>query len=310
MSKQCTVFLHCPYYMFDGCSYPKLWDGRKKMKLCWRNLNCCRHFDFYLHIDSRSSSAMTYGTHFRITLMEVWKIVSHLLSQISFHCTTYIHYKFHIMDSCCLRHKLNFAATSIADFISDVTDFILTYRVTPMADFILLMTLVSCHRTGYFHHKKLYHRFHFITLRTVIKDIISAHFIYSCWLDHTSFSGHFHCRFHFVCYIIHRLDFTCLKIPRKLLLLIQLRLLAASVANIILLASKVSFIADTSISDFISFVTDYISVIPSITDLFQLLPSSRNTFHSLLELYLFHVGCYLHCRFHWATVVIFSSNII
>jgi hypothetical protein len=59
-----------------------------------------------------------------------------------------------------------------------------------------------------------------------------------------------------------------------------------------------------------SYITDYISVIPSITDLFQLLPSSRNTFHSLLELYLFHVGCYLHCRFHWATVVIFSSNII
>ena len=66
MSKQCTVFLHCPYYMFDGCSYPKLWDGRKKMKLCWRNLNCCRHFDFYLHIDSRSSSAMTYGTHYHV----------------------------------------------------------------------------------------------------------------------------------------------------------------------------------------------------------------------------------------------------
>ena len=80
---------------------------------------------------------MTYGTHFRITLMEVWKIISHLLSQISFHCTTYIHYKFHIMDSCCLRHKFNLAATSIADFILDVTDFILTYRVMPMADFIL-----------------------------------------------------------------------------------------------------------------------------------------------------------------------------
>ena len=144
---------------------------------------------------------MTYGTHFRITLMEVWKIVSHLLSQISFHCTTYIHYKFHIMDSCCLRHKFNLAATSIADFILDVTDFILTSRVIPMADFILLISL----------------------------------------------------------------------------------------------ASKVSFIVDTFISDFISFVTfmmrsyitDYISVIPSITDLFQLLPSSRNTFHSLLELYLF-----------------------
>ena len=56
MSKQCTVFLHCPYYMFDGCSYPKLWDGQKKMKLSKRNLNCCRHFDCYLHIDSRSSS--------------------------------------------------------------------------------------------------------------------------------------------------------------------------------------------------------------------------------------------------------------
>ena len=26
-------FLHCPYYMFDGCSYPTLWDGRKKLKL-------------------------------------------------------------------------------------------------------------------------------------------------------------------------------------------------------------------------------------------------------------------------------------
>ena len=144
-----------------------------------------------------------------ISISHLWKIVSHLLSQISFHCTTYIHYKFHIMDSCCLRHKFNFAATSIADFISDVTDFILTYRVTLMADFILLTTLVSYHSTSYFHHKKLYHRFHFITLRTVIKDIISAHFIYSCWLDHTSFSGHFHCRFHFVCYIIHRLHFTC-----------------------------------------------------------------------------------------------------
>ena len=169
MSKQCTVFLHCPYYMFDGCSYPKLWDGRKKMKLCWRNLNCCRHFDFYLHIDSRSSSAMTYGTHFRIRLMEVWKILSHLLSQISFHCTTYIHYKFHIMDSCCLRHKFNLAATSIADFISDVTDFILTYRVTPMADFILLTTLVSCHSTSYFH------QISFQLISFIAADLITLH---------------------------------------------------------------------------------------------------------------------------------------
>lgn len=144
---------------------PKTLRWRKKMKLCWRNLNCCRHFDFYLHIDSRSSSAMTYGTHFRITLMEVWKIVSHLLSQISFHCTTYIHYKFHIMDSCCLRHKFNLAATSIADFISDVTDFILTYRVTPMADFILLTTLVSCHSTSSF------------TTKNYTTDFISLHFV-------------------------------------------------------------------------------------------------------------------------------------
>jgi hypothetical protein len=215
MSKQCTVFLrmHCPYYMLWWMlrvqTYPKLWDGRKKMKLCWRNLNCCRHFDFYLHIDSRSSSAMTYGTHFRITLMEVWKIVSHLLSQISFHCTTYIHYKFHIMDSCCLRHKFNLVATSIADFISNITDFILTYCVTPMADFILQTTLVSCHSTSYFHHKKTIPQisFHYTSYCNQRYHFSSFH--YSCWLDHTSFSGNFHCRFHFVCYIIHRLDFTC-----------------------------------------------------------------------------------------------------
>jgi len=112
---------------------------------------------------------MTYGTHFRITLMEVWKIVSHLLSQISFHCTTYIHYKFHIMDSCCLRHKFNFAATSIADFISDVTDFILTYRVTPMADFILLTTLVSCHSTSYFH------QISFQLISFIAADLITLH---------------------------------------------------------------------------------------------------------------------------------------
>ena len=103
-----------------------------------------------------------------ISVSRLWKIVSHLLSQISFHCTTYTHYKFHIMDSCCLCHKFHLAATSIADFISDVTDFILTSRVTPMADFILLTTLVSCHSTSYFHHKKLYHRFHFISLHFVL----------------------------------------------------------------------------------------------------------------------------------------------
>ena len=143
-----------------------------------------------------------------ISVSRLWKIVSHLLSKISFHCTTYIHFKFHIMDSCCLRYKFHLAATSIAVFISDVTDFILASRVTFMADFILLTPLVSYiaqatfttkiipqisfHYTSYFHQ-----RYHF------------SSFHYRCWLDHISFSGYFHCRFHFVCYIIHRLHFTC-----------------------------------------------------------------------------------------------------
>ena len=110
-------------------------------------------------VTSVVASTLTYGAppHWHmepISISHLWKIVSHLLSQISFHCTTYIHYKFHIMDSCCLRHKFHLASTSI----------ILTSRVMPMADFILLTTPVSCHSISYFHHKKLYHRFHFITL--------------------------------------------------------------------------------------------------------------------------------------------------
>ena len=121
-------------------------------------------------VTSVVASTLTYGAppcwhteHISISCL--WKMVSHLQSQISFHCTTYIHYKFHIMDSCCLRHKFHLVATSIADFISDVTDFILTSRVTLMADFILLTTLVLCHSIIYFHHK------------IHITDFISLHFV-------------------------------------------------------------------------------------------------------------------------------------
>ena len=151
-----------PFYMFDGCSYPKLWDGRKKMKLPWGT--------YAAVVTSVVASTLIHGAppHWHtepIFVSRLWKIVSHLLSQISFHCTTYIYYKFHIMDSCCLRHKFHLVAIFIADFISDVTDFILTSRVTPLTDFILLTTLDSCHSTSYFHHKNY------------TTDFISLHFV-------------------------------------------------------------------------------------------------------------------------------------
>ena len=84
---------------------------------------------------------------------------------ISFDYISYFYHKFHFQDSCCLHHKFHLAATSIADFILDVTDFILTSRVTLMEDFILLTTLVSFHTTSYFHHK------------IHITDFILLHFI-------------------------------------------------------------------------------------------------------------------------------------
>ena len=146
LSKQCTVFLHCPYYMFDGCSYPKLWDGQKKMKLSWRNLCCC-HFSCCLHIDSRSS----YFIYGRLYLI-------------------YYH-RFHFI--ALPTFTINFiswtAAAFVTSFISDVADFILTSRVTPMADFILLTTLVSCHSTSYFH------QISFQLISFIAADLITLH---------------------------------------------------------------------------------------------------------------------------------------
>ena len=99
-----------------------------------------------------------------------------------------------------------------------------------------------------------------------------------------------------------------------------------------LLASKVSFLVDISISNFRlyvtymtrSFKTDYISVTPSITDLFQLLLSSWNfillqlllwlhlLFHPqlhfsclciadfIIELFLYSAMLLFHCRVHFS----------
>jgi len=174
LSKQCYFFLHCPYYMFNGCSYPTLWDGRKKLKLFWRNLCCCCHFSCRLHtnIASRSSPTLTYGAHFRITFMEdcisftIKDFISlHYLHslQISYHgqplpslqvsFSGYFHCSFHFG-----RHRLH------SGIPSDVYG---RFHFVDSSGFV--------HSTSYFHHKN--HTTDFISLHFVLSSKISFQLI-------------------------------------------------------------------------------------------------------------------------------------
>ena len=106
-----------------------------------------------------------YYNRFYYIALRVPTFNTDFTSHISFNCTSYFYQKFHYQDSCCLYHKFHLAATFIADFISNITDFIFTSRVLLKSDFIVWTThdQVLYHSMSYFHRK-----FH-------ITDFISLH---------------------------------------------------------------------------------------------------------------------------------------
>ena len=113
---------------------------------------------------------------------------------ISLHYTSYFYHRFHLNafhDSCCLDQRFHYGLLFIC-YICHRLHF--SFRVTFMADFIPLTTS--------------HHSFHFIALPIFTSVFASVYFTKLLpWLK-ISFSGYFNCRFHFVCYIRHRLAFS------------------------------------------------------------------------------------------------------